>query len=1007
MRIAVIINRALKVCTLSTISHKVAMSMHNKKKSEIIRRASIICAAIVFMFSSSFGNLTLLNNPASAATTSTGSSFKVATYNIRATELDSWNKSSRGDKILSYLKTVDIAAIQEVRDDSRAELKRGLGAAGFSKSKDNVAVDIFWKSSKFSVTDQGNVLALNHEKCGSENNSTKRITWVKLKETASGSEFYVMTTHLDVNTNACRVKQVNKALDLVRDTMKNAPIIFLGDMNAKTGSSADDLITGAGFSDAFSLATNKVNIDSSSTVAGINGDRRNGDPIDHIYLQNGVSVSRVEIKDQKGSDHLPVEAIVSLTAGGGLPLAVGTYNILGYYHGDGSTYARDRLQQITQNINAMKYDVVGLQEYRDAKSGDAKILEHTLQKLNPSWRMSYGKDVSGYDTDQLNIVYNSSSLTLVEDRMVKAYSPADRCDAGSGSVAARVATFTTRSNQEFMVINVHPTAHHSSALCDTERLGVVKGALADKSVASFQGPLFLLGDFNANPTGDRRDEGNIERYLKTVGYANSRDIPGAIMRTGGRIDHIYYKTSSISAPSSFETMDCKPISEGDPTKFTSSTTCASDHTPVKAIFDGIGGGGGACTTSLSAEEKERDQTWNNEFWDPTNQCTCSEVSLSGMTGGTNFKKIVSYFSSKGLGHTAIAGIMANFNSESPNYSAFRIQGQGSSQDGPVPSNGGYGIAQFTPTTKIGKVLKEDIRTSKYYDTYYTRKYGGTPDAKTGIPEGVPVEVNDAFLEVELDFIYKGELKSTTAAGRLDKLKRAGVEYIDAKDTIFDALKKTEDKEGGEKDAAKIFMILYERPASTMDATWSIGSINGRGDMASELMGNTQSAMGVGGNSAAACATAAGQSGNFAETVKSFAWEDGRRVSEQKPDYTAALKGRYKGGNGGNDCGAFVSALMVKSSFEPDYPGTNTVGQRTWLNKNWEQIYDVGKVDTGKLRAGDVAIKDGHVFVWIGAVEGFVSKSAEAALSSNTAPTAIEKGNTFSEPSLYTWFRKKI
>ena len=48
----------------------------------------------------------------------------------------------------------------------------------------------------------------------------------------------------------------------------------------------------------------------------------------------------------------------------------------------------------------------------------------------------------------------------------------------------------------------------------------------------------------------------------------------------------------------------------------------------------------------------------------------------------------------------------------------------------------------------------------------------------------------------------------------------------------------------------------------------------------------------------------------------------------------------------------------------------------------------------------------HVFVWTGEIEGFAGQSAEAALASKTAPTAIKDNNTFSAPSKYTWFRKK-
>lgn len=244
----------------------------------------------------------------SATTASSTPSFKVATYNIRATELDSWSKDSRGSAILDYLKTVDVAGVQEVRNDSRAALKKGLSAAGYTKSEANVAVDIFWKTNMFTATDQGSAVVLDHVKCGGDSDVLKALVWVKLKEKTSGIEFYFLTTHLDVNTNECRVKQINNVLNIVQSKMADAPAIFVGDMNANSGEEPVNAITSSGFSDAYETATQKINIDSSSTLSGIGGQRRNGSPIDHIYTKGGVTVSRIEIKDQAGSDHLPVEA---------------------------------------------------------------------------------------------------------------------------------------------------------------------------------------------------------------------------------------------------------------------------------------------------------------------------------------------------------------------------------------------------------------------------------------------------------------------------------------------------------------------------------------------------------------------------------------------------------------------------------------------------------------------------------------------------------------------------
>lgn len=379
-------------------------------------------------------------------------------------------------------------------------------------------------------------------------------------------------------------------------------------------------------------------------------------------------------------------------------------------------------------------------------------------------------------------------------------------------------------------------------------------------------------------------------------------------------------------------------------------------------------------------------------------------------GDSNFVKITNYFASVGLKDIAIAGILANLFVES-NLSAFAVQGQvkNTADHRPVPEGprDGYGIAQFTPASKIGSVLQRDSRTADHYSQYYSTKYGGYGIASwneggTGIPEGVPEAVNDAWLHAQLDFFYEGEMQSTKVSPYRDMGGKMGLDYIPDHFTILEALNFAKNEE----DAARIFVWIYERPGNKPETALD------RQKFAKEMLPSVQQALitGPGGhNSINACSPSSeylGQTGKFAETVKAFAWEDGRRVSQQKPAYTAALVGRYQGGKNGNDCGAFVSALMVKSGFDTSYPGTNTANQIPWLSKNWTKVAGVGEVNVADLRPGDVAIKPGHVFVWIGDVEGFISKSAEAALGSNTAPTAITSGNTYSAPSKYTWYRKK-
>lgn len=100
--------------------------------------------------------------------------------------------------------------------------------------------------------------------------------------------------------------------------MKDAPIVFVGDMNSRTGSKEDKAIRNGGFSDAYKTATKKENMNYTTTLADFKGgltgkiDMKKGNHIDHIYVKNGATVTSVKVVEQKGSDHLPVEADIAI-----------------------------------------------------------------------------------------------------------------------------------------------------------------------------------------------------------------------------------------------------------------------------------------------------------------------------------------------------------------------------------------------------------------------------------------------------------------------------------------------------------------------------------------------------------------------------------------------------------------------------------------------------------------------------------------------------------------------
>lgn len=254
-------------------------------------------------------------------TNATSSGFTAATYNIRTTSADKWD-NARANSILNYAKSVDIIGVQEGKDDSVSWLKTRLKIAGFTSASYSNGGEyrvIFWRNSRFGEVKQGSVKL----------SDGRNLTWARLKITSSGKQFYFLTTHLRLwttttsggnttSSSVYRVREIKEVLQFVKSTVGSSPVVLVGDMNSRPGSGIDDLIQAAGFRNAYSAATKKNNLSYSTSVAnfngGLSGDVHKGNSrIDNIYVKNGFSVPRVEIMiKQKGSDHIPLEADLSL-----------------------------------------------------------------------------------------------------------------------------------------------------------------------------------------------------------------------------------------------------------------------------------------------------------------------------------------------------------------------------------------------------------------------------------------------------------------------------------------------------------------------------------------------------------------------------------------------------------------------------------------------------------------------------------------------------------------------
>lgn len=179
--------------------------------------------------------------------------------------------------------------------------------------------------------------------------------------------------------------------------------------------------------------------------------------------------------------------------------------------------------------------------------------------------------------------------------------------------------------------------------------------------------------------------------------------------------------------------------------------------------------------------------------------------------------------------------------------------------------------------------------------------------------------------------------------------------------------------------------------------------------------------GTGSNTGCAGSGGGAVSGDLSKTTLAYAWPTykGNDITP-KPEWKAAFQkakseGRYIGGTAypGIDCGGFVTNLLIDSGFEPKYnwkagtegnePAYHTPYQYKWLRENWQSLGMGNSVDPATLRPGDVAIRNGHTYIFVGKIEGFASEIASASLDQR-APMA----DTAQDPtdSSFEWFRKK-
>lgn len=173
----------------------------------------------------------------------------------------------------------------------------------------------------------------------------------------------------------------------------------------------------------------------------------------------------------------------------------------------------------------------------------------------------------------------------------------------------------------------------------------------------------------------------------------------------------------------------------------------------------------------------------------------------------------------------------------------------------------------------------------------------------------------------------------------------------------------------------------------------------------------------GASASGGASTGCGMSGNVGslqQLIREWAWPDYSNPQlDRMPAYAnyidnVATYTGYTASNGakGIDCGAFVANLMVASGWDPNYVQGYTVEQRNYLAANWTRLGSGSEISESDLQPGDVAIRDGHVFVYAGDIPGFNSKIASASMRTDTsAGRAPMAGHERINDSRLTWYRR--
>lgn len=270
---------------------------------------------------------------------------KAASYNIRFnSESDTgdraWDSRKAGVAQLIQDEDFDVIGFQESRPVQRTYLATQLSAYTFKTTAEEPC--LAWKTSKYTKLDEG-IFYMSPTPdtpsgpspgwVSTDPGRRRLCVWVKLRDNASGKQFYFMNTHLEVTSSgtsiseaeALTIREKSAQLLVSRAGTINSgglPLVLVGDFNsASTEDTHSTYLTGY-FSDAYLSAWSSKGI-WYGPKATYNGwqdtdDRAFGSSswyqrIDYIYYKGGLTLQSYKVIRRNynnilPSDHWPIVA---------------------------------------------------------------------------------------------------------------------------------------------------------------------------------------------------------------------------------------------------------------------------------------------------------------------------------------------------------------------------------------------------------------------------------------------------------------------------------------------------------------------------------------------------------------------------------------------------------------------------------------------------------------------------------------------------------------------------